>query len=586
MNNLKIIEPKAQSTIVESEKSLNVVAYCRVSTDLHDQRNSLTAQKQFFDYFFQQHTNWNNCNIYADEGISGTSLKKRDAFNKMISDALSLLHPIDLIVTKDVSRFSRNVLDFLDIIEKLRNNKVYVYFITQDISTESNDYRKLLGEHILRAEQESLATSTRVRFGQQLRMSQGVVFGNKNMYGYKIVKDNMGKQHFEIIENEATTVKKIFEWYNEGIGTHRIAKKLEKQGIESKYKNGWSNTVILRILKQEKYVGDLCIGKTFTPDALKHNKKKNNGESKMFVITDHHPEQAIITRELWDSVQKKLAENAPSDEMKRKHNNRYWLSGKIRCGICNERFIRLTKKQKNGNLYVAWDCIQHQHRGNRKKLTTDSGLEYEVGCDSKQVNEFVLRQAVLDIINEIIIPQKEEIIKYTIDYITQSQRSVPSKNIDTDALKKELNIINEQQEKLLDLYLSDNILSKEQFTAKSAELKKREYETAEKLKNGNNEAVKKIELESNIKKYSDAIKEVFDSCANPDNSSEYQEELLERFTKQIIVHPNKILEVYLTVIPFPIFIQYKSSGRGKNYSVEFTIINELSKQANSDNSSK
>lgn len=580
MSKVEIIEPKETTLLSESEKVINVVAYCRVSTDSNDQRNSLTAQKQFFDYYFDEHPNWTNRKIYSDEGISGTSLKKRDAFKEMVNVALSPSHPIDLIITKDVSRFSRNVVDFYETIEKLHDNKVYVKFLTQDISTDSVDYRSVLTEHISRAEQESLTTSKRVRFGQQLKMSQGVVFGTKDMYGYRITRDPVGKQHFEIIEDEANTVKKIFEWYNEGIGTHRIARKLEQMGIPSKYKNGWSNTVILRILKQEKYVGDLCLGKTYTPDALKHDKKQNKGESKMFRITDHHPEQAIISREMWDSVQKKLEENSPSEEVKRKHNNRYWISGKIYCGICNERFIRLTKQQKSGNTYIAWDCIQHQHRGSKKKLITDTGVEYEVGCDSKQVNERVLRQAILDIISQIILPQKDEILKQTREYIIRSLESniKSEKTIDANELNKELEALQSKTDKLLDMCL-EGIISKDMYLKKSKEIESRIFEISEELQKSNEETIAENQIKTNIEKFSKRIEELFDSCFGSQkiNDSEYQEELLERVTKKIIVHPDKILEIYLTAIPFPIYLHYNSTGRGENYSVEFTIVDGLPK---------
>lgn len=578
MSKIEVIKPN-NALLTESENIISVVAYCRVSTDKKDQKNSLEAQKEFFDYCFKEHPNWVNRKIYADEGISGTSLKKREAFNEMVRLALSPSHPIDLIITKDVSRFSRNVVDFYETIEKLHQNKVYIHFLAQDISTDSPDYRSILTEHIARAEQESLTTSKRVRFGQQLRMKQGVVFGVQNMYGYKITKDETGKQHFEIIEDEANTVKRIFEWYNEGIGTHRIARKLEQMGIQSKYKNGWSNTVILRILKQEKYVGDLCLGKTYTPDALKHNKKINKGESTIFRITDHHPEQAIIPRELWNSVQCKLEENSSTEEEKRKHNNRYWLSGKVVCGICNERYIRLSKKQKNGNTYVAWDCIQHQHRGTARTIMTDTGKEIEVGCNSRQVNEKVLRQAIIDIIYEIILPQKETIIEQVKSYIISTRKSnaVEKEMPDKTSIEKELAEQTEMKKKALN-FLLKGVLQEDDYKSAVKDIDQKIFSLNVELQKIESYTSSENQNDEEIKKYIDAINTILDSITDEkkvEQYSEYQEELLHRVTKKIVVHPDKILEIYLNAIPYPIYLQYNATGRAENYSVKFTIINRL-----------
>ncbi|MDD6463773.1 MAG: recombinase family protein [Clostridiaceae bacterium] len=573
------IPAKKVESAIKGDKPLNVVAYCRVSTDKEDQKSSLKAQKEFFELYFSENKNWNNLGIYKDEGISGTSLKNRNEFNRMIQIAKSPSHPIDYIITKEVSRFSRNIKDTLSIVQELREINVFVYFITNEIDTAKDDYLSVLSAISLNAQQESIATSNRVRFGQELRMKAGVVFGTKNMYGYNIVKDEFGKQHFEIIEEEAEVVRKVFEWYNEGIGTHRIAKKLEQMGIKSKYKNGWSNTVILRLLKQEKYVGDLCLGKTYTKKDLTHRKYYNNGESKKFYHKDHHPEQAIISRELWDSVQKKLEENSPSEETKKKHNNRYWLSGKVFCGICEERFIRLTKQQKSGNIYVAWDCIRHQHRGTKRTITTDSGEKIEVGCNSKQVNERVLRQAVIDILNQIIIPQKETIIKQVEEYIinTSKNRSNHVEKIDKAAIEEEISELTKMKQKALH-YLLKDVITEQEYQTTSKEIEQNIFSLTEKLQENENALSDELRKKDEIEKYISQINRLFDtfvSGQDHEGYSDYQEELLYKVTKKIIVHPDKILEIYLTAIPFPIYLQYNTTGRGENYSVEFTIINRL-----------
>ena len=395
MDKKQIVEIIEGINPVQKEGPLRVCAYCRVSTESWDQANSLEAQEIFFAEQFKKNPDWINCGIYSDDGISGTTLEKRDAFNAMIACAMA--GDVDMIVTKEASRFSRNIVDTITIVKKLLEKGVCVFFINDRINTGAPEELSRLAQVALYAQHESQRTSERVKWGHKRRMEAGCVFGRKDMYGYSITREGRGPHKFEIIEEEAEIVRKIFEWYDQGDGTHIIAKRLEKMGVKSKYQNGWSNTVILRILRQEKYVGDLYQGKTYTPDSLTHKKKYNRGQSSRVNITNHHPDQAIISRELWDRVQRRLIENAPPEEVKIKHNNRYWLSGKVFCGICGGKYISMTKKQKTIP-YKAWACYANNHRGKRKEFTNDLGETYMVGCDNKRVNERVLEQALKDLV--------------------------------------------------------------------------------------------------------------------------------------------------------------------------------------------
>ena len=163
MAQIQIIEPNKTTLKTDDNKPHRVCAYCRVSTDDTDQKNSLETQKQFFARYFNLHSNWTNVGIFADEGLSGTSLEKRDDFNRMLFEARH--GNIDIILTKEVSRFSRNVQHLLNIVEELRNKGVYIWFLSDDINTEKNDYREKLTQIATNAEQESLRTSRRVRWG-------------------------------------------------------------------------------------------------------------------------------------------------------------------------------------------------------------------------------------------------------------------------------------------------------------------------------------------------------------------------------------------------------------------------------------
>lgn len=569
---LTITEPTDNPSINVSSEKINVVAYCRVSTDKSDQKNSLDSQKKYFDSLFKSHKNWNNIGIYSDEGISGTSLKKRDNFNKMIYAAQSNSHPIDLIVTKSVSRFSRNIQDGFNIVEQLREKAVYVWFITDDILTEKDDYRTKFSEKMVRAEQESLETSRRVKFGQAVQMQAGVVFGVKDMYGYRIEKDESNRQHFVIIEDEAETVRTIFKLYNEGLGTHRIAKRLEQIGVKSKYKNGWSNTVILRILKQEKYVGDLRLGKTYTPDPLKHTKKYNTGQSNMYYIKNHHTEQAIISRELWNSVQRKLQENALTDEARSKLNNKYWVSGKLYCGICGGKYVRVSKKQVKGT-YLAWDCFKHVNRGSHRLIIADTGEVVEVGCNSKQVNQKVIYQAIADIVNEMIKPNVDSIISKVCEYIKSSAEinNNQTADIDISALEHKLEE-NEIQMKNARRYLLSGVFSEDEYSETVAEYKHDIATIKKQIEESKFENAQKQSVTIDIERYTERIRELLDFSQIDSGDTEQYEDLFQRITQKVIIHPLKTLEIQLTVLPYPIFMRYKATGRGEKYSVEFTVL--------------
>ena len=563
--NVEIIEPTETTLKTDDNKPHRVCAYCRVSTDDQDQRNSLEAQKQFFERYFQTHSNWTNVGIYADEGLSGTSLEKRDKFNRMIFEAKR--GNIDLILTKEVSRFSRNVRDIMQIVEELRDIGVYVWFLSDDINTEKIEDRGKLTHMANIAEQESIRTSNRVKWGHQQRMQMGVVFGRKEMYGYNIVKDDFGFQHFEIIPDEAEVIKNIFEWFASGEGTHRIARRLEQQGIETKrYKNGWSNTVILRILRNEKYVGDLVQGKTYTPNPLKHKKKYNKGGSRVFTIKDHHPESAIIDRETWNKVQRILEEKAPSEEIKAKHSNRYWTSGKVYCGLCGGRYVSYVKKQKNIP-YRAWVCFENHQRGKYKQTTLETGETKIVGCNALRVNDRVLQTAIHDIITEYIIPYRETLL----DEMKKEIAELSKPKDTTKQIAKLQTALEKKQGEISKLtlswtsgnvpdiaYYSSIVTLNKQYEDLQAQLRQ--------MQEQGNSASAEVQI------YTEYVEQLESVLALSEN--DLNEVFYERVTKQIFVYPLNLLEFHLSFIPMPIYMQYKTSGRGKDYTAEFTILSK------------
>lgn len=331
-----------------------VAAYCRVSTDHEDQANSFESQQRYFRQYIQYHPDWELYDIFADEGLSGTTTKKRREFNRMIACAEN--GEIDLIITKEISRFARNTLDSISYTRELKRHGVGVIFMSDNINTLDGDAELRLAIMSSIAQEESRKTSERVKWGQKRRMEQGIVFG-RSMLGYD-VKD--GKM--TINEDGAEVVRRIFhKFVNEGKGTHVICRELREEGIVPMRGKEWCNTVILRLLRNEKYCGDLVQKKTYTPDYLSHDKKYNKGQEEFVIIKDHHA--PIISRELFDEANRILDERSDSQTGKSKHSNRYPFSGKIKCGCCGASYVSRYKQRQDGSRYKAWRCYEAVRNG-------------------------------------------------------------------------------------------------------------------------------------------------------------------------------------------------------------------------------
>lgn len=527
---------------------VKVAAYCRVSTDKEEQLGSLESQRKYFAEYIEKAENWELVEVYYDEGVSGTSTKHRKGFQRMMSDVDA--GKIELIITKEVSRFARNTVDTLSYTRELKSKGVGVLFINDNINTLESDGELRLSIMSSIAQEESRKTSERVKWGQKRRMEQGVVFG-RSMLGYN-VQD--GKLTVE--PKGAEIVRLIFHKYvNENKGTHVIARELLESGIRPMNVNEWSNTVILRVIRNEKYVGDLCQKKTYTPDYLSHSKKSNRGAEEKVYIKNHH--EPIIDRDTWEKAQAILESRTLTDEQKSRHSCRYWCSGKIVCGVCGERFVSRTKKLVNGRTYKAWKCAASAKHGSRKL----SSYGEPVGCDNQSVNEQVLLEGAAFVLRHLQINRKEFIAEMTaeIKAVLEQPDYDETKNIEAD-----INRIHENKLRLLDRMLEGIVPTEDyrrmnqRFDEQLSELERR-LRHQEQMKSENEYYVKKMEeCIGYVEKYLD-----FD---------EADEHICGEVTERIIVYQGNVLEVKLKYVP-PVRVTYKVSGRGKNYKPEFTVIN-------------
>lgn len=275
-----------------------VAAYCRISTNHEEQESSLETQISYYGKLIAGHEDWELVKIYA-ERASGTQLKKRPEFMQMIKACKQ--GKIDLILTKSISRFGRNMLDTLRTLYELFNLGVKIYFEKENLNNFDKEMRTMMGIYAGFAQEESKNMSDNIKWGIRERMREGKVCLNCTRFlGYD--KDENGR--LVVVESEAVIVRIIFELYLKGFGVRRIKKFLEENGIKTVTgKDVWSTSTIDRILSNEKYVGDVLMQKSFTEDFLTGKRSKNEGELSMYFIENDH--EAIIEREIFEAVQKR-----------------------------------------------------------------------------------------------------------------------------------------------------------------------------------------------------------------------------------------------------------------------------------------
>lgn len=524
---------------------LRVAAYCRVSTDKDDQTNSLISQRRYFADYINHHEDWVLNDVYYDEGISGTQTKKRVGFNAMIDEAMQ--GGIDLILTKEVCRFARNTVDTLLYTRKLKDRGIGVIFTIDNIDTRDADGELRLTIMASIAQEESRKTSERVKWGQKRRMEQGVVFG-RDMLGYT-VQDGI----LSVNEREASVVRAIFHKFtNEGKGTHVIARELLEEGMRPMRVKLWSNTIILRVLRNEKYVGDLCQKKTYTPNYLTHAKKYNRGNEEMVYLKDHH--EPIIDRELWNRTQAELLRRSPSEDARSKHSNRYWCSGKLYCGLCGQRYVSRTKKLKNGTIYKAWRCYAAANHG-AKKI---SSFGEEIGCDNGSINEKALLTCMHYCICKLQANQKE--LKREIMQEIKEIKGVTEKKPDTKRIQEKMDALAAKKRKAIDLML-DGLITKSDLQEQTKWYEEQLAELAEALHTaGKEDKANAAELHE-YENYLTALDEIM-------SFDESNESLYREILDKMVIYHDKTVEVWLKCVPFGMKLRVSSSGKNDDYHTD------------------
>lgn len=373
-----------KATITQNYRQLRVAAYCRVSTKQDEQLNSYEVQRTHYEERIRTEPKWSLVGIFADKGITGTSMKKRDEFNKMLR--LCYKGKIDMIIVKSISRFARNTLDVIKITRKLREINVDVYFEEQGIHSidpASEFYITIYGS-IAQSESENI--SANVKWGKAQSAKQGnVPFQCKHFLGYTKNADS----EIEIVPDEAEIIREIYERYLSGESLYGIKCYLEAKEIPTPAGcSVWRQETIRSILSNEKYKGDAIINKTYVSDCISKRVKVNNGERNKYYIENNHP--AIIDAGTFARVQEEIARRSGKPKVKQKgtktelsrYSSKYALSELLICGECRTPYRRCTWTAK-GKRKVVWRCINR----------LDYGKKY---CHhSPSIEESLLQDAVM-----------------------------------------------------------------------------------------------------------------------------------------------------------------------------------------------
>lgn len=508
-----------------------VVIYARVSTEHEAQLSALENQLDWYKPILAARPNWVLAGQYIDEGITGTSAEKRPQFMQMIKDAKA--GKFDMIITREVSRFARNTVDTLKYTRELKDHKVEVFFINDNIKTFDGDGELRLTLMATLAQDESRKTSVRVKSGQQTSMNNGVLYGNGNILGY----DRVGK---ELVLNpeQARTVRLIYDLYSDGNGLVRIKDELERRGyLTSMGKKIWYPTVISHILKNSFYCGIITYHKEYTPDYLKQKKIRNYGDIEFTQVNGNH--ETIVTVEEYERVQNIMnskkcnCKNLNTGRKTTGKKPRTTVWGKLLVCSCGHTFNMRVWDRKNGITNSGYQCYSSVHTGSyesRKKR----GLPLEGICQTPMVPEWRLQMMANTIFRSYLL-NKQKVLELANsmleDHINDTEETENYSAIlesKTEAYQK-LN-------KRLDNYVemrADGEITKEIFRAKTMDIENQ----MEKLRLEIDSLSQKTD-EPEITDYREKItvlQYALEQYTNPDEGKNVPESIIEAFVKKIVV---------------------------------------------------
>ena len=378
---IKANNPFDETAKVRKIDRLRVAAYCRVSTDDEDQIKSYNSMVKYYTELIKNNNQWIFAGVYADKAITGTKVDKREDFQRLIQDCMDGM--IDMVIAKSLPRFARNTLDTLKYVRMLKEKGIAVYFEVEKINTMKD------GEFLMTilssvAQQEVENTSAYVKKGLKMKMKRGELVGFQGCLGYDY---DVATKSLSINEEGAKTVRYIFDRYVSGAGSTMIARELNEQGITTIKGNPWTTSSVMGIINNEKYKGDILLGKTFTVDPISKRRLENLGEEDRFYIRDHH--QPIVSEETFARAQeirerRNGGRKSPTPGKREKYSRQYAFSCMLECGFCGSSLSRRRWHSNSKYKKTIWQCV----------TSTKSGKRY---CpDSKGIPEQVIEEAFVE----------------------------------------------------------------------------------------------------------------------------------------------------------------------------------------------
>ena len=527
-----VLSDRTKGKILER---IRVAAYCRVSTDSEDQLNSYRSQVLYYTDLIKKNKDWIMTDIYADEAITGTQVTKREEFQRMINDCMN--GKIDMVITKSISRFARNTLDTLKYVRMLKEKNIAVYFEDEKINTLTMDGELLLVVLSSVAQQEVENISDNVKKGLKMKMKRGELVGFQGCLGYDYDKSD---KSLLLNSEEAKIVQYIFNRYIEGAGATIIMHELNNLGYKTKKGNDWTQTSVLGIIKNEKYKGDVLLGKTFTVDPISKRRLDNLGEEDQFYLRNHH--EPIISEEVYEKAHEILRRRAKCHSRmvaepgkREKFSRQYAFSCMLECGFCGSNLSRRNWHSNSHHQKTIWACVTGTKKGKKH-------------CpESKGVPEKVIEEAFVESYRLLCGDNRDVLDEFIERVETTLSESSIEKSI--GKIDKEIESLDIKKKKLLDMRLEESI-DKPTYEEKYNELEDRQ----KKLLSDRREYQEQFDNEKNLKRRTLEFKKALEANQVLE---EFDRTIFESIVQKVIVgeideegnvNPYKLTFVYKTGI--------------------------------------
>lgn len=521
---------------------VKVCFYGRVSTQHEEQVNALSNQLQWYDSILAQHPNWEKVEVYVDKGVTGTQVKKRDGFMRMIADAEK--GKFDLICTREVSRFARNTVDSLQYTRQLKEWGVEVFFCNDGIWSLEQDGELRLTIMSAMAQEESKHISERVLAGQRTSREKGVLYGNGNILGYRLIKGKKSTDNtYEIIEEEAETVRLIYDLYLSGLGAKAISGKMVE--MKRKKANGsykWDHTAVLRVLNNKTYAGYIGYNKSYTKNYLGHDRVPIRDLNQYEYVKGNFP--AIISEDTWERVQalkSKKVITVNNRKCSKPISKDKWCRHLIcECGSVYGKYKWRTNK--SGEVCNGYQC-RHQIRYRKRSFREKQGLDGTGYCDVPSICEWKLDFMAKSILKRLWRDQKSSVEELLQDIQNnyQEERKITDSQYQREKLERELERLKNRESNLIDMKL-DNLISSTEFESKKQNIQERTLQIKNELAifSQSEEENEPVEVEEEIGKIKEYLSGVCDL-----NQKQLSDELVDAVIARVTPTERGVFKWYI-----------------------------------------